>query len=112
MPAMDRRGHYAHPPAPESLILDFPGLMHPRGCSQCAGGYDGRLGVFEVVPVSRTLKLSIIAGETIDEWEAIAYREGARTLFANGLLRVLRGDTGLGTVVGALGHGFEARTPL
>jgi type II secretory ATPase GspE/PulE/Tfp pilus assembly ATPase PilB-like protein len=113
MSALDRRSPYENPPAPDSMILDFEGLMHPRGCSKCGGsGYDGRVGVFEVVPISRELKLSIIDGQSIDDWEKIAYRQGARTLFANGLLKVLRGDTGLGTVVGALGHGYEPTSPL
>jgi type II secretory ATPase GspE/PulE/Tfp pilus assembly ATPase PilB-like protein len=113
LPAMSRKGDYEHAPNPTDRIIDYRGLRHPRGCNQCQGtGYSGRVAVFQVIPISRALRLSILARESIDKWEAIAFEEGSRTLFANGLLRVLRGATSLGGIIAALGPGYERGTPL
>ena len=38
-------------------------LFEANGCEQCHGGYQGRVGIYEVVPVSAELARRIISGE-------------------------------------------------
>lgn len=38
-------------------------LFQANGCSQCHGGYQGRVGIYEVVPVSAQLAERIMSGE-------------------------------------------------
>ena len=71
----------------------------------------GRQGVFEIVKVTRELERAIQRRAPRSEMAEIAYADGARSLFASGLLRVLRGETSLGEVVG-LGPDFDAKGPL
>jgi len=108
-----RTGVYLTPPDPSEPIWKYKGLKHPRGCSECQMlGTSGRVAVFEVIPMSRALRESVVRGESTPHWEEIAFAEGGRTLFANGLLRALRGETSVGALIGALGPGYERGTPL
>ncbi len=66
------------------------------GCERCAGsGYKGRVGVYQVMPVSAAIEEIILAQGTALEIEAQARREGVRTLRESGLLKVRQGVTSL-----------------
>ncbi|MCM0045731.1 MAG: type IV-A pilus assembly ATPase PilB [Burkholderiaceae bacterium] len=66
------------------------------GCERCAGsGYKGRVGVYQVMPVSAAIEEIILAQGTALEIEAQARREGVRTLRESGLLKVRQGLTSL-----------------
>ena len=107
-----RTGAYEKPPVAASRILDYHGLRHPGQCQKCDNlGFRGRQGVFEIVKVTRELERAIQRRAPRSEMAEIAYADGARSLFASGLLRVLRGETSLGEVVG-LGPDFDAKGPL
>ena len=68
----------------------------PGGCDHCKGtGYKGRVGVYEVVPVSDEMRLIIMRnGNAIDIAEQQA-KEGFRNLRQSGLLKVKAGITSL-----------------
>ncbi|MGI8895228.1 MAG: type IV-A pilus assembly ATPase PilB [Casimicrobiaceae bacterium] len=68
----------------------------PVGCDHCKGaGYKGRVGVYEVVPISDDMRLLIMRnGNAIDIAEQQA-REGFRNLRQSGLLKVKAGITSL-----------------
>jgi len=68
----------------------------PVGCDHCKGsGYKGRVGVYEVVPVSDDMRLVIMRnGNSIDIAEQQA-KEGFRNLRQSGLLKVKAGITSL-----------------
>ena len=74
----------------------------PVGCARCAHtGYKGRLGLFEVLPISTAMQRIILAdGSTLDI-AAQARAEGLTDLRRAGLDKVMAGDTSLDEVLAA-----------
>ena len=71
------------------------------GCERCNGsGYKGRVGVYQVMPISETIEAIILAQGTALEIEAQAKREGVRTLREAGLMKVKQGLTSLDEILG------------
>jgi type IV pilus assembly protein PilB len=68
----------------------------PIGCDHCKGtGYKGRIGVYEVMPITDEMKQLIMRnGNSLDIAEQ-AQREGVRNLRQSGLLKVKTGMTSL-----------------
>ncbi len=68
----------------------------PVGCDHCKGtGYKGRIGVYEVMPMSDDMRQLIMRnGNSLDIAEQ-AQREGVRNLRQSGLLKVKSGITSL-----------------
>jgi type IV pilus assembly protein PilB len=68
----------------------------PIGCDHCKGtGYKGRIGVYEVMPMTDDMKQLIMRnGNSLDIAEQ-AQREGVRNLRQSGLLKVKSGVTSL-----------------
>lgn len=65
-------------------------------CVSCGGsGYSGRIGVYEVMPITPSLRLSISRGDTADEIEKKAVSEGLKTLRESAIEYVLQGITTL-----------------
>lgn len=80
-----------------------PRLFDPVGCEQCDGtGYAGRVGVFEIVEITETLRDTIDAGASEAQLRAVALPAGA-TLLAEGLKRAGSGDTSLVEALRVLG---------
>jgi type IV pilus assembly protein PilB len=68
----------------------------PAGCEQCRGtGYKGRLGVYEVMPISDEMRQLIMRGATALDISDQAQKEGIRNLRQSGLLKVRQGVTSL-----------------
>ena len=67
-------------------------LYRGRGCEACRGtGYRGRIGVFELMPMTERLVRLILEGESTDRVRVAARAGGMRTLQQHGIARVLRG---------------------
>ena len=65
-----------------------------KGCKMCHGtGYQGRLGIFEVLEVTNTIKELIVEKKDSDTIEAKAVEEGMTTMLDDGLEKVARGIT-------------------
>ena len=64
-------------------------------CRHCAGGYRGRVGIFQVMPISPPQRELILAGARVSAIEAQARREQVSGLRASGLEKVRRGITSL-----------------
>ncbi len=76
--------------------IDGTPLYGPLGCERCSGsGYKGRVGVYQVMPISEAIESIILAHGTALEIEAQARREGVKTLRESGLLKVRQGLTSL-----------------
>lgn len=74
-----------------SLTLYEP---NGEGCTACGGtGYFGRIGVYEIMPVTNDLRIQIAAGARADELKAVAVREGMHTLKDGGVRLCLEGIT-------------------
>lgn len=63
------------------------------GCDHCFGGYFGRLGLFELLPISGELHQAIAADCSPATLTEIALRQGMRSLAESGLEAVKRGET-------------------
>jgi type II secretory ATPase GspE/PulE/Tfp pilus assembly ATPase PilB-like protein len=68
--------------------------MRPIGCEACNGiGYRGRVGLFELLLVSESMRPMIIERASVSEIRAKAREEGMRTLREDGVEKVLTGLT-------------------
>lgn len=56
-------------------------------------GYSGRIGIYEVMPITSTIKELIMAGATGDAIEAQAKKEGMLTMAEDGIFRAAQGMT-------------------
>ena len=74
-------------------------LFGPNGCDECTGGYKGRTGIFQVMPVSEAVTSLIIRNAGQDEIEQQATTEGVMTLRQAGLVKVRSGITSLDEVL-------------
>jgi len=70
-------------------------IFRPTGCSQCTDGYKGRVGIYEVLPVTEAIGRIILAGGSAPEVRAEADREGVWDLRKAGLKKVRDGLTSL-----------------
>ncbi|MEW8285063.1 MAG: type IV-A pilus assembly ATPase PilB [Candidatus Thiodiazotropha endolucinida] len=67
----------------------------PVGCDLCTGGYKGRVGIFQVMPVSETMGKLIMEGGSSLQLEEQADKEGVDNLRRSGLRKVMQGITSL-----------------
>jgi len=66
------------------------------GCARCGEcGYNGRLGIYEVMPMSDAIRTLVVRNATTMEITATALREGMTTLRDDGLAKVRAGRTTL-----------------
>lgn len=74
------------------------------GCSQCNNtGYQGRIGVFEVIVSDKEIRKKISEGPTEDEFKNFVVRGGMITMKQDALLKVLEGVTSMEEVGRVLG---------
>ncbi|QXL84665.1 type IV-A pilus assembly ATPase PilB [Comamonas sp. NLF-1-9] len=71
----------------------------PVGCSACNNGYKGRVGIYEVMPISEELQRIILADGSALEIAAQARAEGVRSLRQSGLHKAKAGFTSLEEVL-------------
>ena len=71
-------------------------IYEPTGCPLCNDtGYAGRIGVYEMMPVSKALQAVISTGATADKIEKQALSEGMLTLKMGAAKHVLNGITSI-----------------
>lgn len=72
----------------------------PVGCDRCKGsGYKGRVGIYQVMPVSEEIAHIIMTNGNSMDIAAQAEREGVKDLRKSGLLKVRQGVTSLEEVL-------------
>ncbi|MGQ9663769.1 MAG: type IV-A pilus assembly ATPase PilB [bacterium] len=80
-----------------NIPLDtFPdGIVYKgKGCSNCnQTGYKGRIGLYEVMPISPTIRAMILKGASSDEVAKQAKEEGMKTLRDDGIDKIKKGIT-------------------
>jgi general secretion pathway protein E/type IV pilus assembly protein PilB len=96
-------------------------LFHGKGCRQCQGtGYRGRLGIFELMPVSEHIRAMILDRSSAADIRKQAAQHGMRSLRDDGLRLVRSGMTTLEEVLRATkeerysgnGNGGSDETPV
>jgi len=70
-----------------------------QGCSQCHKGYWGRIGLFQVMPITAALQRLILQNASGPELTAQAEKEGVSTLRHAGLVQASMGITSLSEVL-------------
>lgn len=95
----------AAPAAPSALAEDLlegvdadllgDGWCRTAGCDACQQtGFRGRLGVYELVPMSQPIQEMIVSGAHLNELRRFAHKEqGHRTLLQDGLVKASHGRT-------------------
>ncbi len=90
-----------YPPPPEFLSAlkhlsePLPQIRYfvPQGCEKCSyTGYFGRIGIYEIVPVSNKLR-KLILNASDDDLQNFLKQEKIVTLFQDGLRKVAKGIT-------------------
>ena len=83
----------------EDLAKDWK-LYRPVGCDSCRGkGFKGRVGVYEVMPITEEMQRVIMNNGTEVDIMNMAYKEGMVDLRRAGLLKVMQGLTSLEEVI-------------
>ncbi len=95
----------AVPIAPPSLAMEHLGTVEPallsnswlrvEGCDSCQHtGYRGRMGIYELVPMSDEMQNMIVGGASQNDLKRLAHEEqGHRTLLQDGLIKASQGRT-------------------
>lgn len=83
----------------EDLVKDWK-LYRPVGCDSCRGkGFKGRVGVYEVMPITEEMQRVIMNNGTEVDIMNMAYKEGMVDLRRAGLLKAMQGLTSLEEVI-------------
>jgi type IV pilus assembly protein PilB len=72
----------------------------PVGCNACNNGYKGRVGIYQVMPISDEIQRIILRDGSSMEIAEQAQREGVKSLRQSGLHKVRLGVTSLEEVLG------------
>jgi general secretion pathway protein E len=86
-------------PAEAALYAECTGeerseFIYGAGCNHCAGtGYYGRVGLFEVLPVSDGIRAMIAGDANVPALRGLALREGMAPLRVDGMFKVQAGIT-------------------
>jgi type IV pilus assembly protein PilB len=85
----------------ESDIDDTWRPYGPVGCDRCLGsGYKGRVGLYQIMPISPAIEALILAHGNSMQIAAQAEKEGVNSLRRSGLMKVKQGLTSLEEVLG------------
>lgn len=75
-------------------------LFRAKGCKECNDtGYKGRMGLYELLAGSDTIKRAIQQKKSAEELRNIAIEEGMDTLMQDGIKKVIGGKTDLSQVL-------------
>lgn len=73
-------------------------IFKPVGCDHCTNGYKGRVGIYEVMPVSGKMADIIMQGGNSLDIATQAQKEGVNNLRQSGLIKAAAGMTSLAEV--------------
>jgi type IV pilus assembly protein PilB len=77
-------------------------IYGPGGCERCKGsGYKGRVGIYQVMPVTEAIQRIIMTNGTSLDIAEQAHLEGVNDLRRSGLIKVMHGATSLDEVLGS-----------
>ena len=93
-------------PTPTEVVMfkkqgiDLDHVKRAKGCPSCNyKGYAGRVGIFEVLPISDQMRKLIAENATFDELENEAKRSGMQSILSSGLKKIQEGVTTLEEVM-------------
>jgi len=83
---------------PKANLKNIP-FWRPKPSKDCPDGYKGRIGIFEVLPVTETIKEMIVKEATADQIQVQAKKEGMRTMIEDGFIKATQGITSIEEVL-------------
>ena len=89
-------------PKDEARDIDLNNIKmyQGKGCKACTDtGYEGRIGIYEVMPLSDSLKSIILEKGSIASLQKQAISEGMINMKQDGYIKVLQGLTTLEEVI-------------
>jgi type IV pilus assembly protein PilB len=78
--------------------LDGLVLYGPVGCDKCVKGYKGRVGIYQVMPISEAINRIILEGGNVMRIAEQARNDGIADLRESGLKKVKAGITSLAEI--------------
>lgn len=76
--------------------IDF---YKPKKSNECPEGYKGRIGIYEVLNITETIKELIAKSATSDQIQKQAQKEGMRTMVEDGFIKAAQGITSIEEVL-------------
>ena len=73
----------------------------PVGCPKCNSGFKGRVGIYQVMPITEEMQRLILQDASQMDIAQQAQKEGVRTMRESGLLKVKAGLTSIEEILGA-----------
>ena len=70
-------------------------VYKPIGCDKCNRGYKGRVGLYQVMPISEQMRVRILEGCNAMQLAEQAKSEGINDLRRSGLLKIMQGITSI-----------------
>jgi len=83
---------------PKNTLKDVV-FYKPTPSKSCPDGYKGRIGIFEVLNITETIKNLIVKGEDSDQIQNQAIQEGMRTMIEDGFIKAAQGITSIEEVL-------------
>ncbi len=77
---------------------DIP-FYRPKRSKECSEGYKGRIGIYEVLPITETIKEMIVKKSSSDQIQKQAQKEGMMTMVEDGFLKAAQGITSIEEVL-------------
>ena len=74
-------------------------FYRPKPSKDVPDGYQGRIGIFEILPVTETIKELVVKKATSREIANQAVKEGMRTMIEDGFVKAVQGATSLEEVL-------------
>jgi type IV pilus assembly protein PilB len=76
-----------------------------KGCANCnKTGYRGRMGIFELLAMTNTIREMTFKGESTQSLRKVARKQGMRTLFEDGMIKAMKGQTTLDEILRITQH--------
>ena len=79
-------------------------IYRPKGCNKCGfSGYKGRLGIYEIMAITKGIRKLVAAGAHDIEIEEMAVQNGMKTLNQSCIGHIINGQTTIDEFVRVLG---------
>ncbi len=80
-------------------------FMRGKGCAACnKSGYKGRMGIYELMSMTNTIREMTFKGESTQALRKVARKQGMRTLFEDGMIKAMKGQTSIDEVLRITQH--------
>ena len=79
----------------KTLGIDIESIYEAGRCDHCHNGYTGRIALQEVLMINEEIRDAINRGMDREDLKHLIYKKGVKTLFQDGLIKVMEGITDL-----------------